>query len=166
MTISFSSPLTSFAISTIPITECGKRLDIPHQEVGDPDAGECDCDVRDIEDRPVWDLDEVDYMALQELRCAKDPIGEIAQDATKKYTEGHCPPQIDDFAGEDQESCSDDQGEDSEEDGEIRTDIEGSTTIRRVIEAKEFSEDFNGCTTVECRDCPPLRTLIKSHDAQ
>ena len=58
----------------------------------DDDAGsDVDADVRDVEDRPVRQLEEVDDVAAQEPGLAEEPVGEVAQHAAEQAAEPERP---------------------------------------------------------------------------
>ncbi len=136
-----SSCETSLLRSLITLSKCGEWLDVTDQEIGDPESGASDRDICDIEDRPVRKLDEVHDMAVKELWLSEDPIGQVAEYATKEYAESNRPTRFCDLSREDDQTGRDDQGEDGKEDGEVGSDVEGGAAVSCVIEAKEIADD-------------------------
>jgi len=103
-------------------------------------------------------------MSVQELWFPEDPIGEVAEHTAEKNAKSDRPAGFSDLPGEDDETCRDDEREDSQEDGEVRADVEGSTTIGGVIETKEFTDHLDWISPINIGDGPPLGGLIETEE--
>lgn len=105
-------------------------------------------------------------MSMQKLRFPEDPIGEVAEHTAEKNAKADRPAGFSDLPGKDDETCRDDEREDSQEDGEVRANVEGSTAIGGVIEAKEFTDHLDRISPIKKGDGPPLGGLIETEEQE
>ena len=102
-----------------------------------------DADVRDVEDRPVRDHEQVDDVPAQRARVAEDAVGEVAGDAGQQQTEGDRPEGGADLPGEPEHRDHRDDGDQAEHDGELGPGAERRARVAHQVQHEPVAEHLD-----------------------
>src|SRR5687768_841179 len=128
-----------------------------HRQVHDHDGGCCDAHVCDVEDWPVWQLQEVDHVTAEHSWGTKQPVGEISCDASTQQPDSHRPGRVADtrYQLDDHEAQHRYTG-DGEHVGEALTLAESRTRVADKSQGEQSTQQPNRDKRLQLSHCDDL----------
>jgi hypothetical protein len=129
-----TSPWTDMALA-------GDRNSFHHGQVHDQDGGCGDAHVGNVEDRPVWQLEEVDHVAPEHTWGTEQPVSQVPCNTSTQQPNGNRPGGMADpryqFDDHEAEDC---YGRDREYVGEALSLAESSAGVANQAQSEQSTQ--------------------------